>query len=159
MRYLECRKCPLRMQACISVLPVPTMTRCKQPQDGKKRKVISSFQIDVENYFISEFLFFRVFLNKETSESFAYIHRGHLETAIKKLPATSIREEPVAEISIWDKWCSIVYNTEIWAYRWNFACQLREDSPCTWLCRGYDGINRQTTVFKSWRNGQDYNED
>jgi hypothetical protein len=88
------------MQACISVLPVPTMTRCKQPQDGKKRKVISSFQIDVENYFISEFLFFRVFLNKETSESFAYIHRGHLETAIKKLPATSIREEPVAEISV-----------------------------------------------------------
>ena len=80
------------------------MTRCKQPQDGKKRKVISSFQIDVENYFISEFLFFRVFLNKETSESFAYIHRGHFETAIKKLPATSIREEPVAEISVWDKW-------------------------------------------------------
>ena len=50
-RYLECRKCPLKMQACISVLPVPTMTRCKQPQDGKKRKVISLFQIDVENYF------------------------------------------------------------------------------------------------------------
>jgi hypothetical protein len=90
------------MQACISVLPVPAMTRCKQPQDGKKRKVILSFQIDVENYFISEFLFFRVILNKETSESFAYIHRGHLETAAKnkKLPATSIREEPVAEISV-----------------------------------------------------------
>lgn len=88
------------MQACISALPVPTMTRRKQPQEGKKRKVISLFQIDVENYFISEFLFFRVILNKETSESFAYIHRGHLETSIKKLPATSIREEPVAEISV-----------------------------------------------------------
>ena len=110
-------------------------------------------------YFISEFLFFRVILNKETSESFAYIHRGHLETSIKKLPATSIREEPVAGISVWDKWRTLVYHTAIWAYGWSFACQLREDSPCTWLCRGYDGINRQTTVFKSWRNGQDYNED
>ncbi len=27
------------MQACISALPVPTMTRRKQPQEGKKRKV------------------------------------------------------------------------------------------------------------------------
>ena len=29
-----------------------------------------------------------------------YIHRGHLKASIKKLPATSIREESIAEIYI-----------------------------------------------------------